>query len=132
MCIMDGINKELSQFLDLRIDFLFKYTFFDHLIATANFYDFYGKVFYTFQVRLNPKPWLERWERMDLKGVEGLEEMLNDKQKRKREFPQNKRLWEKHDLMLKYRKTINPVESSQIYSEFLNRMKEKRQQKRKA
>ena len=114
------------------MDFLFKYTFFDHLIVTANFYDFYGKVFFTFQVRLNPKPWLERWERMDLKGVEGLEEMLNDKQKRKREFPQNKRPWEKHDLMLKYRKTINPVESSQIYSEFLNRMKEKRQQKRKA
>ena len=31
LCILVGINPELSQFLNLRVDFLLKYTMFDHL-----------------------------------------------------------------------------------------------------
>ena len=31
LCILVGINPELSQFLKLRVDFLLKYAMFDHL-----------------------------------------------------------------------------------------------------
>ena len=31
LCILVGINPELLQFLNLRVDFLLKYTMFDHL-----------------------------------------------------------------------------------------------------
>ena len=31
LCILVGINPELSQFLNLQVDFLLKYTMFDHL-----------------------------------------------------------------------------------------------------
>ena len=31
LCILVGINLELSQFLNLRVNFLLKYTMFDHL-----------------------------------------------------------------------------------------------------
>ena len=51
------------------------------------------------QVKLRPRPWLERWERKDLKGVEelGLPQRFYDRAK------QLSKPWEKYDLMLQYR-----------------------------
>ena len=68
---------------------------------------------------------------MNLKGVEGIKEQIKEKSRIKRELPDNKRPWEEHDLMLRYRKNINLYESSQIYTEFLNRSKERRGRKQK-
>lgn len=52
-----------------------------------------------FQVKLKPRPWLERWERQELKGVQdlGLPERFY---KRAAEVA---RPWEKYDLMKEYR-----------------------------
>lgn len=51
------------------------------------------------QVQLKPKPWHERWERKNLKGVQdlGLPERFYQKAKLL-EKP-----WEKYDLMKEYR-----------------------------
>lgn len=64
---------------------------------------------------LKPRPWLERWERQELKGIANLEEFVTEKMARRvklRETP-----WEKFDLMKEYRRSIPAEEQSQIYSE---------------
>ena len=52
-----------------------------------------------FQVKLKPRPWLARYERMNLKGVQdlGLREIFYERA-RARETP-----WEQFDLMKQYR-----------------------------
>lgn len=64
---------------------------------------------------LKPRPWLERWERQDLKGIANLEEYLTDKMARRAKARETK--WEKFDLMKEYRSSIPAEEQSQIYSE---------------
>nr|CAG4652223.1 EOG090X0F2L [Triops cancriformis] len=65
------------------------------------------------KVKLRPRPWLERWERQNLQGVQdlGLEERFY---KRAEELATP---WEKYDLMKDYRSTIPEEEQKQIYSE---------------
>lgn len=50
------------------------------------------------KVKLKPKPWLERWERQDLQGVQdlGLPEIFYKKAK------EVAKPWEKYDLMKEY------------------------------
>ncbi|KAM3961184.1 mitochondrial ribosomal protein L19 [Aphomia sociella] len=72
------------------------------------------------QVQLKPKPWLERWERQELKGVSNIEEHLKEKDKVRREL--RKKPWEKYDLMLEYRKTIPIEEQNDIWSEVYNQL----------
>ena len=48
---------------------------------------------------LKPRPWLERWERQELKGIEE----LNLKQEFYDKAEKQKKPWEKYDLMLQYR-----------------------------
>lgn len=50
------------------------------------------------KVKLKPRPWLERWERKNLKGVQdlGLPQRFYDRAK-ELETP-----WEKYDLMKEY------------------------------
>lgn len=51
------------------------------------------------KIPLNPLPWLERWERQNLKGVKDL--VVNERRQKKaaaRATP-----WEKYDLMKIYR-----------------------------
>ena len=52
-----------------------------------------------FQVKLRPRPWLERWERKSLKGVQdlGLPQIFYDR------AAEVAKPWEKYDLMLQYR-----------------------------
>nr|CAD7441600.1 unnamed protein product [Timema bartmani] len=65
------------------------------------------------KVQLKPRPWLERWERQDLQGVQAFK--LPD-----RFFEKAKAVatpWEKFDLMKTYRSTIVEEEQSEIFSE---------------
>jgi len=65
------------------------------------------------KVKLRPRPWLERYERQNLKGVED----LNLPQRFYDKAAKVAKPWEKYDLMLQYRKTIPAEEQEQIYSE---------------
>lgn len=51
------------------------------------------------RVQLKPYPWLERWERQELKGVADL--VLNERRIRKAKAAEKP--WEKFDLMKMYR-----------------------------
>lgn len=84
-------------------------------------------------VKMKPFPWMQKWERQGLKGVEDLDQHLNlwrKQQKVKHETP-----WEKYDLMKEYRKTITEEEQSEIFSEIfsrINKINEQHKQKAKA
>ncbi|XP_030749827.1 39S ribosomal protein L19, mitochondrial [Sitophilus oryzae] len=67
----------------------------------------------TIKVKLKPKPWLERWERKKLRGVQdlGLPERFYIRAK-ELETP-----WEKYDLMKEYMRTIPEEEQVEIFSE---------------
>lgn len=73
------------------------------------------------KVKLKPRPWLERWERQDLQGVENVDELLYDKHRRlaaERATP-----WEKYDLMKEYRRTIPDEEQVDIFGHIYHRIK---------
>lgn len=74
------------------------------------------------KVKLKPRPWLDRWERQDLKGVENIEDLLYDKHRRL--AAASAKPWEKYDLMKEYRRTIPEEEQSHIFSEIISRVKE--------
>jgi large subunit ribosomal protein L19 len=76
-------------------------------------------------VKLGPRPWHERWERKDLKGVEdlGLPERFYEKAKKVA------KPWEEYDLMLKYRNSINPEETDEIMREVAEGFKENERKK---
>lgn len=82
------------------------------------------------QVTLRPRPWMQRWERKNLKGVkrESIDEHITDKmrkQQKDREEP-----WLQWDLMRHYRSTIPEEEQLEIYSEIypaLNKLRQQRQ-----
>lgn len=65
------------------------------------------------KVKLKPRPWHERWERKNLKGVQdlGLPERFYE---RARELATP---WEKYDLMKEYRRLIPEEEQQEIYAE---------------
>jgi len=52
------------------------------------------------KIKLNPRPWLEKWERQELKGAD-LQDLLSRKRIRKAKAAAKP--WEKYDLMKKYR-----------------------------
>lgn len=55
------------------------------------------------KIRLKPTPWLQRWERMNMKGIIDVMSMVNEKRKDKAKLKIHTRPWEKYDLMKKYR-----------------------------
>lgn len=73
------------------------------------------------KVKLKPRPWLERWERQDLQGVENVDELLYDKHRRK--AAERATPWEKYDLMKEYRRSIPEEEQTKIFSEIFSRVK---------
>lgn len=81
------------------------------------------------KVKLKPRPWLERWERQDLKGVENVDELLYDKHRRLAALRATP--WEKYDLMKEYRRTIPEEEQSQIFSEILSTIKDINEENKK-
>jgi len=83
----------------------------------------------TIKVKLNPMPWDRRWEIMNLKGVEEYE--LSAKKKERASHPQIHKTWEKHDLMLQYRSSINEKETEEIMSEVFSNVKRLEKEKLK-
>ncbi|CAK1593746.1 unnamed protein product [Parnassius mnemosyne] len=81
------------------------------------------------QVKLKPRPWLERWERQELKGVSNIEEHLKEKDRIRREL--RKTPWEKYDLMKEYRKTIPVEDQSEIWGEVHNQLNQLRLSRKK-
>jgi len=72
------------------------------------------------KVKLKPRPWLERWERKELKGVESID--LPEKF-----FIRAKDLatpWMKYDLMKEYMKTIPEEEQSEIFAEIQGQLQQ--------
>ncbi|XP_043281897.1 39S ribosomal protein L19, mitochondrial [Venturia canescens] len=65
------------------------------------------------KVPLKPKPWIEKWERQNLKGVKDM--WVN--RKRYKKALAAERPWEKYDLMKIYRETIPEEEQKEIYAE---------------
>ncbi|XP_023025039.2 mitochondrial ribosomal protein L19 isoform X2 [Leptinotarsa decemlineata] len=65
------------------------------------------------KVKLKPKPWLERWERKNLQGVQdlGLPQKFYDRAK------ELEKPWEKYDLMKEYMRTIPAEEQTEIFTE---------------
>ncbi|KPJ17908.1 39S ribosomal protein L19, mitochondrial [Papilio machaon] len=80
-------------------------------------------------VKLKPKPWLERWERQELKGVANIDEHLKEKDKVRREL--RKTPWEKYDLMKQYRKTIPAEDQNEIWGEVHNQLNQLRLSRKK-
>ncbi|XP_075146123.1 mitochondrial ribosomal protein L19 [Haematobia irritans] len=72
------------------------------------------------QVQLRPRPWLERWERQNLKGISNIDEYLTDK--RRRTAKEHEKPWEKFDLMKQYRSTIPEEEQKEIFAEIYSQL----------
>lgn len=79
------------------------------------------------QVKLRPRPWVQRWELKGLKGIANIDELITEKMKgkaKKIETP-----WEEYDLMKQYRNIIPEEEQNNIYAEIsteLNSLQRKR------
>ncbi|TMW52687.1 hypothetical protein DOY81_002210 [Sarcophaga bullata] len=81
------------------------------------------------QVRLRPRPWLERWERQNLKGVSNIDEYINEKNRRK--ALESQKPWEKYDLMKQYRSTIPEDEQKEIFAEVYSQLHQMELQRKK-
>ncbi|XP_072393817.1 large ribosomal subunit protein bL19m [Diabrotica undecimpunctata] len=81
----------------------------------------------TTKVKLKPKPWLERWERKNLQGVQdlGLPEKFY---KRAAELATP---WEKYDLMKEYMRTIPEEDQLEIFGEIDSKLQKLQVQGRK-
>ncbi|KAL8579564.1 hypothetical protein ACOMHN_025517 [Nucella lapillus] len=81
------------------------------------------------KVKLKPRPWLERWERYDLKGVQDLE-LPERFYKRAQEVTKP---WEKYDLMKHHRESVDEMEAEsvmkEVYSQTLSTRKARDRQK---
>lgn len=72
------------------------------------------------KVELKPRPWCGRWERKGYKGIDNVDQYINEKmikQKKRLETP-----WEKYDLMKEYRRTIPEEEQNEIFSEVFSEL----------
>lgn len=70
------------------------------------------------KVIMKPRPWTQRWDRMELKGVVNIREVSSPHRlsvAEKRAKP-----WEKFDLMKQYRGAVPEEEQQDIYSEVYN------------
>uniref|UniRef100_A0AAR5PTH7 Large ribosomal subunit protein bL19m n=1 Tax=Dendroctonus ponderosae TaxID=77166 RepID=A0AAR5PTH7_DENPD len=79
------------------------------------------------KVKLKLRPWLERWERQNLMGVQDLE--LPERfyiRAKERETP-----WEKYDLMKEYMRTIPEEEQLEIFSGVQNELHKLESQRKK-
>lgn len=67
----------------------------------------------TLKVKLKPRPWLERWERQELKGVQdlGLPQVFYERAEKV------KTPWERYDLMKQYRQVITEEDQLPIWEQ---------------
>ncbi|KAJ9595120.1 hypothetical protein L9F63_013595 [Diploptera punctata] len=81
----------------------------------------------TIKVKLKPFPWLEKWERKELKGVQEYKlPEWNIKGAAKAAKP-----WEKYDLMLEYRASIPEEEQNEIFTEVYSQLHQLEMTRRK-
>ncbi|KAL6426399.1 hypothetical protein ACFW04_009115 [Cataglyphis niger] len=80
------------------------------------------------KVPLNSFPWLEKWERQELKGIE-----INFKMNTKRvaKAKAAAKPWVKYDLMKTYRETIPEEDQSEIFNEVYTKLHEMEVTKRR-
>ncbi|KAI4462692.1 ribosomal protein l19 [Holotrichia oblita] len=107
------LEKRLDDELLYLRDAPQEYSTFDPNMETEPYIEGAPVPINTIKVKLKPRPWLERWERKNLKGVEdlGLPERFY---KRAEELATP---WEKYDLMKQYMKTVPEEEQNQIFAE---------------
>ncbi|GAB0097968.1 39S ribosomal protein L19, mitochondrial [Sergentomyia squamirostris] len=72
------------------------------------------------KAKLKPRPWLERWERQELKGVSNVMEHCVEKHLRLAKRVETP--WEKYDLMKQYRRTIPEEEQKAVFSEVFSEL----------
>lgn len=123
------LEKRLDEKLYYLRDAPLEYSTFDPNMEAKHLPDGEPVPVNTIQVNLRPRPWMQRWERKELKGVtqESIDKHITDKmrkQKVAREEP-----WVKYDMMRDYRATIPEEEQVEIYSEVLPALSKMRQQR---
>lgn len=109
------LEKRLDDNLFYLRDALPEYSTFDLNMEPEILPDGVAIPVNTMQVKLKPRPWLERWERQNLKGVSNIRENITKTIADKaiaREKP-----WEKYDLLKEYRVTIPAEEQQNVYAE---------------
>lgn len=115
------LEKRLDEKLFYLRDAFPEYSTFDLNMEPEIFQEGIPVPLNPMKVKLKPRPWLARWERQNLQGVENINELLYDKHRRnaaKTETP-----WEKYDLMKEYRRSIPDEEQEEIFSEIFSRIK---------
>lgn len=115
------LEKRLDSKLYYLRDSLPEYSTFDLNMEPEVFIEGNPVPVNDLKVKLKPRPWLERWERQDLKGVENVDELLYDKHRRLAKVQEKP--WEKYDLMKEYRRTLPEEEQVDIFSEIYTRVR---------
>ncbi|KAF6026900.1 mRpL19 [Bugula neritina] len=70
------------------------------------------------KVKLNPRPWRERWERSNLIGFEIMENCVTPKMWKKAQLKENCKPWERYDLVKKYRESVPLKDQDEAYVHF--------------
>ncbi|XP_060602634.1 large ribosomal subunit protein bL19m-like isoform X2 [Ruditapes philippinarum] len=129
LCLEKRLDKELFYLRDCPLE----YSYFPQDFEQQMIHEGMDVPVNNIKVTLGPRPWTQRWWRMDLKGVHKVDPYRSEKArikgKKKDEHPQLKKVWEKDDIMKHYRESINYVESAEIYKEM---QKESKDWKRKS
>ncbi|KAH3729350.1 39S ribosomal protein L19, mitochondrial-like [Dreissena polymorpha] len=122
------LERRLDDELFYLRDCPLEYSYFPQDMESQNIFKDMPVTTNTIKVKLNPRPWSQRWERVDLQGVEPFTGWKSEKQrlklKRLANQPQVKKEWEKMDLMKHYRESIPPEESMRIYGEVVKDAKD--------
>lgn len=111
------LEKRLDENLYYLRDALPEYSTFDVNMEAEVLRDGEAVPINPIQVQLKARPWLERWERQNLKGVSNIAEMCPKRLIIKGQLKIHQKPWEKYDLMKQYRKTIPEEEQHVVYSE---------------
>lgn len=114
------LEKRLDDDLQYLRDALPEYSTFDLNMETEIHAEGSEVPVNPLRVQLRPRPWSQKWERKNLKGVEDIDALLYPKHQRKAAIAEKP--WEKYDLMLAYRKTIPQEEQEKILSEIQPRL----------
>lgn len=124
------LQKRLDDPLYYLRDALPEYSTFDANMETEVLPDGAPVPINDTKVVLRPRPWLEKWERQNLKGISNIDEYLTDK--RRRTAKEQEKPWEKYDLMKQYRSTIPEEEQNEIYAEVYSQLHELELSRKKA
>ncbi|XP_069696006.1 large ribosomal subunit protein bL19m [Periplaneta americana] len=72
------------------------------------------------KVKMKPRPWLERWERQDLQGVDNIESYVSKWRLKRAAAVATP--WNKYDLMKEYRESIPEEEQIEIFSDVYSQL----------